>query len=657
MTKKSLSLKIKITLGVTFILIICTVGFSLFGTYALFQHDSFSNEVISGVFDNVRMDNEAFQTENTGREIQKITGMQETVDFVSGDRNKSNEAVLRGFFITLAKKSSISRFLLLDRGFKIIFSEQNRELSKSDDAVYQSGPMVNIYQKVAETWNDAGLMVDSGGTVCFAVISVVVNDDDETVGFAVCEIPASVLAVSFAEKVKGEIAFQGSADALSGSSSDRIFSLMTPEQLAVNYRNGNTVLRSGKDRYRLYSVSAGAGDSAFGFSYWVALDYKNAYAAGQRLAVLKLVVFIGILAAGVLSLYVFLSRQIRPLKEVVLMLKDIAGGEGDLTRRIKIKSGDEIGSVAKWFNVFVERLERIVLEIGRNSETVTGASDELLKIAGQMSESADDLSVKANAVTHSSEELSINMNSVAAASEEALANISVVADSASGMKSALGRVADNCAKAKDISGTAETQVENASRRVADLGNAAREISRVTRTITEIADRTGILALNATIEAARSGEAGRGFAVVAGEIKALAGQTAEATEDIRSKIEAIQSSTENTVRDVTGIFEVISDVNDIVIKIAESVEEQSAGAAEVALNIAQASEGLSEVNENVAKSSSVFTEIASDISGVNSVADGISVKSGQTHESAENLTDLSLNLKDMISVFKVSERTP
>ena len=230
---------------------------------------------------------------------------------------------------------------------------------------------------------------------------------------------------------------------------------------------------------------------------------------------------------------------------------------------------------------------------------------------------------------------------------------SMVTNSASQMQSTLGGVAINCERARTISGDAATQVDTASQRVKLLGNAARQISKVTEVITEIAAQTNLLALNATIEAARAGKAGKGFAVVAGEIKSLAGQTSQATDDIKEKIAGIQNSTDDTVQDVTKISEVISEVNEIVITIAAAIEEQSASATEVAQNIEQASKGIGEVNENVAQSSQVSSEIAKDISRVNLVAEDMSKRSTQMNHSAMDLTNLSSKLRDMVSIFKIS----
>ncbi|HKL00194.1 MAG TPA: bacteriohemerythrin [Desulfotignum sp.] len=355
-----------------------------------------------------------------------------------------------------------------------------------------------------------------------------------------------------------------------------------------------------------------------------------------------------------LVIAVYLSRIIiRPLHTVVDALKDIARGEGDLTRRIDIRSKDEIGALAEWFNAFISRLNNIVVDISANSETVTAASGELLVTAEQITTDSGELSGRSNSVATAAEEMSTAMNSVAAASEQAATNLESVAQAAGQMKQTIGEVAQNCDKARTVSEKAEGTVNAASRRVEQLGMSANAINQVTETITDIAAQTNLLALNATIEAARAGKAGKGFAVVAGEIKGLAAQTADATQDIQEKIKGIQDSSRATVQDVDAITTVIAEVSDIVAAIAAAIEEQSVSAADVAENIEQAAAGIGEVNENVAQSSQVSSEIATEISQVHQVSDEMAHRSDRMKTSAKDLADLSAKLRTMIGVFKVS----
>ncbi len=373
-------------------------------------------------------------------------------------------------------------------------------------------------------------------------------------------------------------------------------------------------------------------------------------------SITKLIVMIGtacclLILIGIGSLFCFII--LNPLKEISDGLKATAEGEGDLTKRLHVNRTDEIGVLAGWFNAFISRMNNIIVDITQNAHTVTAASTEVLSVSEQMSEDAADLSMRASTVAAATEEMSTSMNSVAAATEQSSTNISIVADSAGDMKATLGEAVQSCYKAQHISENATSAVDGASSKVKLLGEAAKDISKITEVITEIAEQTNLLALNATIEAARAGEAGKGFAVVASEIKNLAAQTTGATHDIRNKVTGIQNSTSETVTEVDNISAVIAEVNEIVSTIAAAIEEQSAAATEVANNIHQASLGIAEINENIAQTSHVAGEVASDIHGVNNVAETMSLKSGQMNSSARDLSDLSSKLRDMISVFKIS----
>ncbi len=355
-------------------------------------------------------------------------------------------------------------------------------------------------------------------------------------------------------------------------------------------------------------------------------------------------------AMGLIFHFVFF----KPLKMITRGLeKSIQGKDRDLTVRLSMNRQDEIGILAGCIDHFVSNLDDIIMNIGRKTETVAASSSEVFMASERMHEESSDLSCRSNSVAAAAEEMNSSMHTVAAASEEASTNISMVAEAAGLMQSNITGIAENCAEAGKISNNAKQKVDTATEKVGRLGGAAKEITKISEVITDIAEQTNLLALNATIEAARAGEAGKGFAVVAGEIKNLAAQTAQATETIREKIEGIQNSTRETVQEVGAIAEVIASVDHIVNEIAKAVEEQSRTATEVAGNIEQASIGLAEVNENVAQSSQVASEIARDIAQVDGIAAEMSGRAAGLTNGAKDLDQLSLNLRQMISIFRVS----
>jgi methyl-accepting chemotaxis protein len=355
----------------------------------------------------------------------------------------------------------------------------------------------------------------------------------------------------------------------------------------------------------------------------------------------------------VLPLTIFLIRSIiTPLTRMIVMLKDIAQGEGDLTTRLKDNSGTETQELAEWFNAFVEQVHGIIREVAGNSSQVNQASAGLLGLATQLRGASNDMTAKSATVATATEEMSANMNSVASAMEEFSINIGTVATASEEMTATISEISQNAGKAKEITGHAVGKATEASRRVDELGTAAQEIGKVTETITAISSQTNLLALNATIEAARAGDAGRGFAVVANEIKELALQTARATEEIRIKIQGIQSATGVTVSEIQQVSHVINEVDSIVGTIAAAVEEQSVTTRDIADNVGQASQGVQEVNENVSQAEAVTRDIAKEVASVNSASGEIAHSAEAVQASSESLSGLARDLNRMVGKFKI-----
>ena len=379
---------------------------------------------------------------------------------------------------------------------------------------------------------------------------------------------------------------------------------------------------------------------------------KNAVQRFQEAVfILLLVIGGGILIAIVLA-WVISSAIVRPLNAAVAGLQDIAEGEGDLTMRLQVASQDEVGQLSKWFNVFIEKLQGLIKDITGGVDTLSSSSTELAAISEQMSQGIRNVSEKSETVSAAAEEMSANMNTMAAAMEQSSTNTNMVATSSEEMSSTIDEISQNANKARSISDEASNRATEASTNMDALGAAADSIGKVVETITDISEQVNLLALNATIEAARAGEAGKGFAVVANEIKDLAKQTADATQDIKAKIDGIQSTTTTTVDQISEITQVIADVNNVVTNIATAVEQQSAATKEIAGNVAQASRGIQEVNQNVNQGSSVSAEISSDIASVNVSMNEMSSSSSQVNISAEQLSELSENLKQMVDQFKI-----
>ncbi len=250
-----------------------------------------------------------------------------------------------------------------------------------------------------------------------------------------------------------------------------------------------------------------------GWSLAVTQDRDDFLAATNSIRNMVIMVTVISLLVVVVAILLAARSITGPINHAVSSLKDIAEGEGDLTMCLHITTKDEVGEMAKWFNIFIEKLRVIIADISKSTSSVDDAARQLTHISNNLSTTATDTSKRSESVAAAAEEMSANLNNVAAGMEQSTTNTSMVASAAEEMTATINEIAENSKNAENISENAVNQAQSTSQKMSELSDAAQAISKVTETITEISEQTNLLALNATIEAARAGEAGKGFAVV------------------------------------------------------------------------------------------------------------------------------------------------
>ncbi|PPK66509.1 methyl-accepting chemotaxis protein [Actinokineospora auranticolor] len=312
-----------------------------------------------------------------------------------------------------------------------------------------------------------------------------------------------------------------------------------------------------------------------------------------------------------------ITRSVRGVSSVLVSV-----AEGDLTRKVEVRSADEIGTMAAALNTATSSMHDTVTAIAHSISDLEDATVDMSGIAGQVTDATGETSAQAGVV--------------AAAAEQVARNVQTVATGADEMSASIREIAQSANEAAGVAGQAVTVAATTNSTVAKLGESSMEIGNVVKVITSIAEQTNLLALNATIEAARAGDAGKGFAVVANEVKDLAQETAKATEDISRRVEMIQGDTANAVNAIDEISEIIGRINDFQLTIASAVEEQTATTSEMNRNVGEAATGVSEIAQNIA--------------GVASGAASATTSIGASNQSVQTLTRLAAELQTQVNRF-------
>lgn len=401
------------------------------------------------------------------------------------------------------------------------------------------------------------------------------------------------------------------------------------------------------------------GDLEFHGTKWAVIaeqaqkEIMTGYYDTKKLAILASLSILFIIAL----ISVWYARLLtNPIRDMVDTMKKLADGDNKVSVP-SLERHDEIGDMAKAVQVFKENameMERMEIEAEKNKarmeEDRRSAMDKLADdfdnrtatVIMSLTSASQQMQQTAERMTDASERTSEISSAVAAAATEADANVQTVAAAAEQLSASAREIAQQINTVASMANNASDEAENTSKEVKNLQEMAVSIGEVVGAIKEIAEQTNLLALNATIEAARAGEAGKGFAVVADEVKKLANETAQKTEEIDERVTAIQNAINSSVVAMDKIIRNVKSIDEATTSVTAAVEEQNAATGEIGRNVSEASSGTQQVSENIVS--------------VQEKAYETGEASKTVLEAAGELSRLSVELRDQVSGFLTEIRS-
>ena len=400
-----------------------------------------------------------------------------------------------------------------------------------------------------------------------------------------------------------------------------------PKVTAV--KAGNYELQNAQKQTRILSLKAIEGLPSINWYIAVDLDHDAAFAKLYEFRNIAIIGTLILLALSALALSSVLKLLTRPLARLRDALNDIAQGDGDLTRRLRVHSQDELGQVAQAFNTFADKIHAII-------EDFKNSSVQMADMVNSMAEVAERSRHECQRQQQETDMVAAAVSQMSAAAQEIASHAQNAADAAQSADQEGQQASTVVTEAIDAIKRLANEIDDATQVITELEVQVGNISTMVDVIRGIAEQTNLLALNAAIEAARAGEQGRGFAVVADEVRTLASKTQESTEEINrligelqggsaAAVKAMETSRKTGELSVTSaqkageslntIADAISTISDMNVQIATASEEQTAVTEDIARNItsiADATKHVTEAAEDTDQNSKELANISSSI---------------------------------------------
>ncbi len=557
--------------------------------------------------------------------VTNVLNTDETSQFLAAPNDSDTAAmVLDGLFLSL-QEQNISRFILYDASFKVLL-QQSKDLSPYSGQL--SANLQPLFKKAAEDFEfhyyfrgpDKN---DQSFPVAYSVVTVITDDDDNTVGYVELALDSSLWVNQIAELTTNEVMLYDTSQSVISLSTNKELAQKISPALPENLQEHSFIQTSSEGGTLLSDILpiTGHNDEIVAILLVISDATAGMQAEKKRwIFGMALTILIVLISQGIAYLAVN-KGIISPVKQVIDFASTLASG--DTSSTLQIQASKELNEMAEALNTMVNHIQErarqaqaisegnlaidisiysekdvlgqslssitdnigaIIREIGNNAEN-------LLQTSRQISELSEDLDISSNIIESRAQEMGNSFESVTD-------NLQIVASATEEMSASIKEIGDNTETSSRTTEEAQHISQESANIIQQLNGVVVAIGKANQSITEFADQTNLLALNATIEAARAGEAGKGFAVVASEVKDLASQSMNTAKNIGANITDIQKYTTEAVAASSKISEVIQLVTESSSVISSAVNEQASVAQDISHNTASAHQTTTSFSKNI-----------------------------------------------------------
>ncbi len=633
-------LKIKITGIAVSVIIIGMVLSAVFDSRLFQQREELADASIADIYQRVLFGLFEVQQVELQQKLRFLVSSPELIHvFENENVHDVDDVLFSGMFLSLKAHADISLLAFFDQEFQNVFYETDEHFETLSEEAFDLPYLRAIAQTTAETWEYEYTLLETKQNICYCVITSIINDHDEVVGYMLAGKPIKTLAEALAESVRYPVFFENSHHVFIAGTDRAMLTHLSEHPMHQEFGKETLEFHLEDIWYKAYTHEIRERTSAtFIGRLWVVNDYQTAHELAEHSRMMSILANSTLVVVLGLILYALTARILNPLGLAVRIANSLAQGAGDLTQRMNLRSRDEVGRLGNAIDLMLENLNNLIKQVQQSGIKVISTATQLSASAQEQEATLFQQMASINKVVKSLQDISDATVMLVETMEQVSSMTEETAGFANSGQEGLERMED-----------AMQQMEEASRSISSklstISEKTENITSVVTTITKVADQTNLLSLNAAVEAEKAGEYGRGFTVVAREIRRLADQTAVATLDIEQMVHEMENAVSSGVMEMDKFIAKVrhnaDDVGQISLQLSRIIEQVQALAPNfehVSTTMEQQSKSAQDINTTMANLKAEMEQTTSSLR--------------ETFLSIDQLKEAAKGLQNEVSRFKV-----